>query len=89
VTHAFFARASAVLVILSVAGLAQEVKNQPVTDGHFIVAAKGFQDFPSTVGEGVKNIRLSGYFRATGGKENLIYVLVMTDDQFTQMAETT
>jgi YD repeat-containing protein len=83
-THAFFARASAVLVILSVAGLAQEVKNQPVTDGHFIVAAGDFQDFPFTIGEGVKDIGLSGHFKATGGNASLIYVVIMTDDQFTQ-----
>jgi YD repeat-containing protein len=83
-THAFFARVSAVLVILSVAGLAQEVKNQPVADRHFIVAAKDFQDFPFTVGEPVKDIGLSGRFKATGGNAGLIYVLVMTDDQFTQ-----
>jgi hypothetical protein len=83
-THASFARASALLVILSVAGLAQEARNQPAADGHFIVAAKDFQDFAFTVGEGVKDIRLSGHFKATGGKASLIYVVVMTDDQFTQ-----
>ncbi len=83
-TRAFLARAWAVLVILSVAGSAQEAKNQPATEGHFIVAAKDFQDFPFTVGEGVKEVRLSGHFRATGGRASLIYVLVMTDDQFAQ-----
>src|ERR1700722_14336292 len=83
-THAFFARASAVLAILSVASLAQKVKNQPLTDGHFIIAAKDFQDFPFTVGEGVRDIGLSGHFKATGGNASLIYVVVMTDDQFTQ-----
>jgi YD repeat-containing protein len=83
-TNAFLARASAVLVILSAVGLAQEAKNQPVTDRRFIVAAKDFQDFPFMVGEGVKDIGLSGHFEATGGNASLIYVLVMTDDQFTQ-----
>jgi hypothetical protein len=84
VTHAYFVRASAVLVILSVAVLAQEAKNQPATEGHFVVAAKDFQDFPFAVGEGVKDIRLYGHFKATGGKSSLIYVVVMTDGQFTQ-----
>jgi hypothetical protein len=83
-TRAFLAGASAVLIILSVAGLAQEAKNQPATEGHFVVAAKDFQDFPFTVGEGVKDIRLSGHFKAAGGKSSLIYVVVMTDDQFTR-----
>lgn len=32
----------------------------------------------------MKDIRLSGHFKATGGKASQIYVLVMTDDQFTQ-----
>jgi hypothetical protein len=82
--HASLSRALAVLVTLSVACLAQEAKNQPATDGHFTVAAKDFQDFPFTVSEGVKDIRLSGHFRATGGRASLIYVVVMTDDQFTQ-----
>jgi hypothetical protein len=82
--HAFLTRAFTVLVLLSAVGLAQEVKNQPAADGHFIVPAKDFQDFPFTVGEGVKDIRLSGHFKATGGRASLIYVLVMTDDQFTQ-----
>jgi hypothetical protein len=72
------------VVILSVTGLAQETKNQPATDGHFVVAAKDFQDFPFTVGEGVKDVRLSGHYKATGGRASLIYVLVMTDDQFSQ-----
>jgi hypothetical protein len=86
VTYASFARATAVLVIviLSVAGLAQEAKNQPAADGHFVVAAKDFQDFPFTVGEGVKDIRMYGHFKATGGRASLIYVVVMTDDQFAQ-----
>jgi hypothetical protein len=82
--HSSLTRVLAVFVILSAAGLAQEAKDQPATDGHFIVAAKDFQDFPFTVGEGVKDIRLSGHFKATGGRASLIYVLVMTDDQFTQ-----
>jgi hypothetical protein len=82
--HASLTRALAVVVILSVAGLAQEAKSQSATDGHFIVAAKDFQDFPFTVGEGVKEIRLSGHFKATGGRASLIYVVVLTDDQFTQ-----
>lgn len=83
-THASFARASVLLVILSVASFAQEAKNQPVTDGHFTVAAQDFQDFAFTVGEGVKDVRLSGHFKATGGRSSLIYVVVMTDDQFAQ-----
>src|SRR5271163_546092 len=83
-TKACFASASILLVVLSVAGLAQEAKDEPVTDGHFIVAAKDFQDYPFAVGEGVKNIRLSGHFKATGGRASLIYVVIMTDDQFTQ-----
>jgi hypothetical protein len=83
-THASFARASALLVILSVAGLAQEAQNQPVTDGHFTIASQDFQDFAFTVGEGVKDVQLSGHFKATGGRSSLIYVVVMTDDQFTQ-----
>lgn len=88
-TRAFFARASALLVILSVAilsgaGLAQEAKDQPATDGHFVVARKDFQEFPFAVGEGVNDIRLYGHFKATGGRSSLIYVIVMTDDQFTQ-----
>jgi hypothetical protein len=87
--HASIARASVVLVILSVAGLAQEAlsqetKDQPVTDGRINVAARDFQDFVFTVGEGVKDIRLSGHFKASGGRASLIYVVVMTDDQFTQ-----
>jgi hypothetical protein len=82
--QASLARPLAVLVILSVAGLAQEQKNQPATDDHFIVAAKDFQDFPFSVGEGVKDIRLSGHFKARGGRASLIYVVIMTDDQFTQ-----
>ncbi|MGA8271840.1 MAG: hypothetical protein WB919_09810 [Candidatus Sulfotelmatobacter sp.] len=83
-TITFFARALALLVILSIVCLAQDAKTQPVTDGHFTVAAKDFQDFAFTVGEGVKDIELSGHFRATGGRASLIYVLVMTDDQFTR-----
>jgi hypothetical protein len=84
-SYASFARVSAVLVILSVAGFAQEeAKSQPVTDGHFTVAVKDFQDFAFTVGEGVKDVRLSGHFKATGGTASLIYVVVMTDDQFAE-----
>ena len=83
-TCASFDRVSAVLVILSAAGLGQEAQSQPVTDGHFTVAVKDFQDFAFTVGEGVKDIQLSGHFKATGGRANLIYVVVMTDDQFTR-----
>jgi len=83
-THTFFARVLAFLMILSLAGLAQEAKTQPATDSHFTIGAKDFQDFPFTVGEGVKDIQFSGHFKATGGRASLIYVVVMTDDQFTQ-----
>jgi len=83
-THASFAKVSAVLVILSIAALPQEAKNQPATDGNFVVAKRDFQDFAFTVGEGVKDVRLSGHFKATGGTASLIYVVVMTDDQFAQ-----
>jgi hypothetical protein len=82
--HVSLSRALAVLVALSISGLTQESKTNPATDGHFTVAAKDFQDFPFSVSEGVKDIRLSGHFQAAGGRASLIYVLVMTDSQFTQ-----
>jgi len=69
-------------VLLSVLGTAQDVQTEPATDGHFVVAISAFRDYPFAVGEGVREVRLSGKFRAPGGKSNAIIVLVLNDDQY-------
>ena len=70
------------LFILTAVSLAQDKQTQDATDGNFTVASQAFQDFPFSVGEGVKNVRLSGEFTATGGTSSLIVVVVMNDDQY-------
>jgi hypothetical protein len=76
------AKVLSVFVFLSVLGVAQDAQTQPATDDHFTVAAMNLQDSPFSVAEGVKDVRLSGTFKATGGTASKIIVLVMTDDQY-------
>lgn len=71
-----------IFILLLTLAIAQGAQSQPATDGHFTVAAGNFQDFPFAVEGGVKDIRLVGKFRATGGTASLIVVLVMNDDQY-------
>ncbi len=71
------------VVVLSGLGVAQTAtQNAAAADSHFTVPAGEFQDFPFGVTEGMKDVRLSGTFKATGGTASAIIVLVMTDDQF-------
>ncbi|SPE44883.1 exported hypothetical protein [Candidatus Sulfotelmatobacter sp. SbA7] len=59
-----------------------QTQTASAADSHFTVAAIEFQDVPFGVTEGMTNVRLFGTFKATGGKESAIIVVVMTDDQF-------
>jgi hypothetical protein len=55
---------------------------QPIGDSALTVPAKGFREYPFTLESGLKNARLVGHFKATGGLHNTIVVCVMNDDQF-------
>lgn len=55
---------------------------QPIGDSALTVPAKGFKEYPFTLESGLKNARLVGHFKATGGLHSNIVVCVMNDDQF-------
>jgi len=76
------ARLLLVILALALAAFAQETQTSNATDGHFTVATGEFQDYPFSVTNGVRHVRLSGGFSVTGGRRSLIIVLVMTDDQY-------
>jgi hypothetical protein len=74
-----------VCFILSLAALAQSIppsETQPIAQTAFTIPAKSSKEFSFKVPPGVKQARLVGHFKASGGLHNEIIVFVMNDDQF-------
>jgi hypothetical protein len=70
------------LVVLAVSCLAQTATQSAADDGRFTVPSRQFKEFSIGISAAMKGVTLSGTFKATGGKQNEIIVLVMTNAQF-------
>jgi hypothetical protein len=70
------------VVCLSAASVAQTAMQSAADDGHFTVLHGGHKEFSIGVTAPMKGVTLSGTFKATGGNQNAIIVLVMTAAQF-------
>jgi len=70
------------VLLLAVLCVAQTATQSAADDGRFTVPSGQFKEFPIGVAAAMKGVTLSGTFKATGGTQSLIIVLVMTDAQF-------